>query len=198
MHTATATLESTSPYSQSRPYEVPKKSKELAGDYERRTWQHRLHVKGGITGDTVPSDGEIIIPAMAFKNALSEAAKFVSMQIPGKGKSTYTKHFEAGVQCLDNVPLGITVADVRADDVFVPSDGVRGSGKRVWKTFPVIDQWSATVDFVILDDTITRDVFLAHLQQAGQLIGIGRWRPRNNGMYGRFIVKDLQWSEYSV
>lgn len=196
MHIATATLESTTPYSQSRPYEVPKKQKELAKDYETRTWQHRLHIKGGIQGDTVPTDGEIVIPAMAFKNALSEAAKYLSMQIPGKGKATYTKHFEAGLQCLNTPELGITVADVRADDVFVPSDGRRGGGTRVWKTFPVIDKWSTAVQFLILDDTITEDVFKTHLQQAGQLIGIGRWRPRNNGMYGRFIVKELAWEEY--
>jgi len=197
MHIATATLQSTTPYSQSRPYEVPKKNKELAGDYERRTWQHRLHIKGGILGDTVPEDGEVIIPAMAFKNALSEAAKFLSMQIPGKGKSTYTKHFEAGVQCLSHGDLGIKVKDVRPDNVFVPSDGVRGSGKRVWKTFPVIDQWAADVKFIILDDTITEEVFKSHLQQAGQLIGIGRWRPRNNGMYGRFVVNSMTWEEYT-
>ena len=28
-----------------------------------------------------------------------------------------------------------------------------------------------------------------------QFIGIGRWRPRNNGMYGRFTVDKVDWKE---
>jgi hypothetical protein len=48
-----------------------------------------------------------------------------------------------------------------------------------------------------VDDTITEEVFKSHLQQAGQLIGIGRWRPRNNGMYGRFVVNSMTWEEYT-
>ena len=37
-------------------------------------------------------EGEIVIPAMAFKQALDGVAKRLGDQIPGKGKSTYTKH----------------------------------------------------------------------------------------------------------
>jgi hypothetical protein len=42
---------------------------------------------------------------MAFKNCLAEIAKYLSLQIPGKGKTTYTKHFEAGVMVLDGLAL---------------------------------------------------------------------------------------------
>ena len=47
--------------------------------------------------------------------------------------------------------------------------------------------------FFVLDETITEDVFLNHLTQAGQFIGIGRFRPRNNGFYGRFAVDKVEW-----
>jgi hypothetical protein len=40
-----------------------------------------------------------------------------------------------------------------------------------------------------LDDTITEEVFKLHIEQAGQFIGLGSFRPRNNGYYGRFKVK---------
>ena len=49
--------------------------------------------------------------------------------------------------------------------------------------------------FYILDDTITEDVFKEHLEEAGKFIGIGRFRPRNNGFYGRFAVDKIEWSE---
>lgn len=186
MKTAIAALNSVSPYSQSRHYtdEVPKLDKEGANSYEMRTWMHRCHVT---------ADGFVFIPPMSFKNCLSEAAKYLAVQIPGKGKSTFTKHFEAGVLVADPVVLPIKHADVAGETFFVPASGKRGDGKRVTKKFPVIPQWSADVVFYILDETVTEDVFLHHLEQAGKFIGIGRFRPRNNGFYGRFEVKGVKW-----
>lgn len=185
MKTVTATLKSISPYSQSRHYDTPKLERELPKDYEARTWRDRLHVD---------NDGRVFIPPMAFKNAIAEAAKFMSIQIPGKGKSTYTKHFEAGVLVTDPLPLPITKEDVQGEWLFVPSDGKRGSGSRVDKCFPVIPEWSGDVTFYVLDDIITREPFERHLEAAGKFIGIGRFRPRNNGFYGRFSVEAISWN----
>lgn len=185
MKTAIATLRSISPYSQSRHYDVPKLNKELPKDYEARTWRERLHTNG---------EGNVYIPPMSFKNCLSEAAKYLGIQIPGKGKSTYTKHFEAGVLVMEPLVLPLKRDDVAGEWLFVPSDGIRGSGKRVDKCFPTIQEWGGEVTFFVLDETITEDVFLNHLTQAGQFIGIGRFRPRNNGFYGRFAVESVSWS----
>jgi hypothetical protein len=185
MKTAIVKLKSVSPYSQSKHYTTDKLPKELPKDYESRTWRDRLHTT---------ESGEVFIPPMSFKNCLSEAAKFLSIQIPGKGKSTYTKHFEAGVLVTDALHLGINGADVKGEWLFVPSDGVRGSGKRVEKCFPIIHEWSGEVTFHVLDETITEEVFSNHLQQAGAFIGIGRFRPRNNGFYGRFAVESVKWN----
>lgn len=187
MKLAIAQLRSASPYSQSRPHDTPKLERERPDAYEERTWPNYLH-----TND----DGYVIIPAMALKNCLAECAKFMGTQIPGKGKSTYTKHFEAGIQVEDNVVLPYKATDIKAERLFLNSDGVRGSGKRVWKQYPVIPTWSAEVRFIILDETITEPVFCDMLRDAGRFIGIGRWRPRQNGMYGRFVVESVTWSDY--
>jgi len=184
MHIASARLKSVSPYSQSRYHAIPRDPKETDGDHERRTWRERCHST---------DDGRIFIPPMAFKNCLSEAAKFLGKQIPGKGKSTYTKHFEAGVLVLEPLVLPLRKEEVEGEWLHVPSDGVRGSGKRVMKCFPLIRQWEGEVTFHILDNLITEDVFLEHLEEAGKFIGIGRFRPRNNGFYGRFEVVGLKW-----
>ena len=189
MRTAVATLRSIAPYSQSRGLpidgELRRRDKETAHDHEERTWRARIHADAA---------GQVFIPPMAFKNALSEIAKFLGMQIPGKGKSTYTKHFEAGVLCMTPLVLPLKRDDVQCEWLFVPSDGIRGSGKRVWKCFPVIQEWTGEAVFQIIDDTITDDVFEHHLREAGSFIGIGRFRPRNNGFYGRFAVEEVAWS----
>lgn len=185
MRVATAHLESLSPYSQSQPVDVPKLDKEGPADYDERTWRERVHVD---------DSGFVFIPPMAFKNCLSEIAKFLGLKIPGQRNATYTKHFEAGVMVVEGLRLPIAKADVASERLFVPSDGVRGSGKRVWKRFPLIPSWRGAVTFHILDDTIKQDVFEHHLREAGSFIGIGRFRPRQNGYYGRFKVTKVSWS----
>ena len=182
MRQIAATLESVSPYSQSRFHNEPKLDKEGHDDYEKRTWPKRMHVT---------EDGFVFIPPMSFKNCLSECAKYLSVQIPGKGKSTYTKHFEAGVMVTEPLVLGIKAEDVKGEWLHVPSDGRRGGTKRVEKCFPQIPKWSGDVLFYIFDDTITESVFRLHLEQAGKFIGVGRFRPRMNGYYGRFNVVDM-------
>lgn len=186
MKTATVKLTSLSPLAQGKYVSVPHNNKELPKDYEIRTWREKLHYD---------SNGEVFIPTFALKNCLSEAAKFLSIQIPGKGKSTYTKHFEAGVAVHESMLIGIKKEDVESQIMFVPSDGVRGSNKRVEKYFPVILQWKGTATFLVLDETITEDVFKKHIVEAGRFIGLGSFRPRNNGYYGRFKVDSLSWKD---
>jgi len=185
--TAIATLASTAPYSQSRPYEdeieaLPRETKDA---YENRTWRYKCH--------TMP-DGHVFIPPMSLKMAVDSAAKMLGRQIPGKGKSTYTKFFLSGVLVMTPVLLPLTREEVQHDRLFVNADGVRGSGKRVWKNFPRIDSWTADVPFNVLADEITEDVFEEHLRQAGAFVGIGRFRPQSSGFYGRFEVKKIKWS----
>ena len=184
MHTAIARLKSLSPYSQSRFHNTPKLDKESADNYEKRTWRAKAHTN---------EEGYVVIPGLAFKNCISEAAKYLGIQIPGKGKSTYTKHFEAGVLCLGELVLSVKADDVPGAWYFVPASGKRGDGKRVMRCFPEIASWSGEITFHIFDDTITESVFRQHLEQAGQFIGIGRFRPRNNGFFGRFVVEELLW-----
>lgn len=186
MKIATAQLHSISPYSQSRYHDTPKLDKELPVDYEKRTWRERLHVD---------DDGVVFIPPMAFKNCLAEAALYLSIKIPGKNRATYTKHFEAGVLVMDGLDLGVAKDDVEGEMLFLSATGKRGTGTRVQKWYPVIRDWSGEIAFHVLDEIITKDVFRNVLAQAGQFIGIGRFRPRNNGYYGRFSVDALEWSD---
>ena len=177
-------------YSQGKYVTVEMKDKESKADYEKRTWKEKAHYDK----DT----GEVYIPAMAFANSLKQAAKYLSLPIKGKGKATYTKNFEAGTLVTENIPIGINIKDVLCDEVFVPSDGVKGSGKRVLKYFPKVLQWEAEVEYLIMDNIITESVFRTTLECSGSLIGIGVFRPRNGGYFGRFEITDLQWKDDEI
>ena len=186
MKTAIATLKSEAPYSQSRSYshEIERLNAETADAYEKRTWRNKCHAW---------TDGKIYIPPMAFKMGLDAAFKSLGRQIPGKGKSTYTKYSVAGILCTVPIHLPMTSEDVACDMIYANSDGVRGSGKRVWRMFPRIDSWRADVEFSVLADQITKEIFEEHLAYAGAFVGIGRFRPEKGGFYGRFSVEKVKW-----
>jgi hypothetical protein len=181
MRTVRVTIEGIAPISFSAPIQSKKSTGESHDAFEERTWRERLHVD---------DKGKVFIPPSALKNCLSDVAKYLSESVPGKGKSTYTKHFEAGVMVIEPIGLGIDAKTVEGERLFVPASGKRGDGKRVWKTFPVIRQWSGSAEIHILDPLLMDkpDKVREYLEHAGKFIGMGRFRPRNNGFYGRFKV----------
>lgn len=180
----TVTMESITPYSASRQHDTPLNEKEDRGAWEARTWREKLNVD---------DRGMAVIPAMAFKQALDKCAKVLSIQVPGKGKATYTKHFLSGVLCEADVPLGIHKDDVASVTINANADGVRGSGKRVKRTFPQIPRWTGKARFIVLDDAITKEVFERVMKESGQFVGVGRFRPENGGLNGRFKVTSFAW-----
>jgi hypothetical protein len=191
MHVATATLESLpgSPYSSSRFHDTEFLEKESHDAHEGRTWREKCHAD---------KEGVLYIPPMAFKNALADAAKMLSLRIPGKGTKTYTKHFLSGVQVREPLSLGVKKSEVKGEWVFCNADGVRGSGKRVKRCFPVVPEWSGKLNFLVVDDTITEDVFTRVLKEAGMLIGVGRFRAGQGGYNGLFLVKSIKWAPYRM
>lgn len=185
MRVATVSLKSISPYSQSRAHEAEKLNRETADEYEKRTWREKCHYT---------PKGHVRIPGMSFKQGLDTASKMLGLQIPGKGRATYSKFFTSGVLCIDDLQLPEKVEDVRAERVHCHANGKRGSGSRVWRYFPMIDRWSGVVPFHVLADEITNDVFEQTLRQAGNFVGIGRFRPENGGTLGRYTVEKIAWA----
>lgn len=187
MKACTAKIQGITPFGYSRWIDPHlKQEKESHEDFDRRIWPEKIHAD---------ASGEAYIPPMAFKQALDEASRYLAMKVPGRGKTTYTKHFKSGVLCTKPVMLGIRKDEIKSEQLLMNSDGVRGSGKRVPRIFPVVPSWSGEVEFAILDDIITEEIFVRVLREAGQLIGVGRFRPQNGGYYGRFVIASHQWSE---
>lgn len=180
---ATCVLESLTPYSQSRKHDEPRLEGEGADDYNRRTWRSQQLVE----------NGTVHISAFGLQQALVSAARYSKKQIPGQGKATWTKKFEAGIALFENIDLGINPETVEYIDIYANADGIRGSGKRVMRRFPIIPKWSATFDVHILDPIITQEIFTEVVEQAGMFIGIGRYRPEKGGTNGRFTLAKLEW-----
>jgi len=186
MKTVKVKITGKSPLSFSKFVQTPKLEKESHAAHDERTCRERMNYD---------AEGMVFVPPMMFKNALSEAAKYRGEQIPGKGKSNYTKHFEAGIFVNEPMPLEVHKDDVAIESLYVPSDGRRGGTTRVVKNFPKIEEWGGSVTLYILDEIITKDVLERHLTDAGNFIGVGRFRPRNNGYYGRFDAEILEWKD---
>lgn len=183
MRTCTVKIVGQAPYSASRAHESEKLPKEGPDAYEQRTWKNKAHIK----------DGQVYVPPMAFKMGVDRAAKMLGRQIPGKGKATYTKFFESGVIVTEPVLIAAEDA-IKMERVHANADGVRGSGKRVWRNFPRIDDWTGEVTFHVIADEITNEVFEEAVRYAGIAVGVGRFRPERGGYFGRFEVEAIKWN----
>lgn len=184
MKKAICKLKSITPVTFGRFHQEPKKDKELSDAHERRTWKEKAHYD---------DQDNVKIPGAMIANCIRESAKFLSLPIPGKGKATFTKHFEAGIIIYNDIITSIKKESLQGDTRHVPSDGRPGGTKRVIKIFPIVHEWEGEITVFIGDPIITPDIFEDVVRNAGNLIGIGTWRPRNRGMNGRFELVDMKW-----
>jgi hypothetical protein len=191
VRTATAQLIGIAPYSPSRHYDdiVPRLEKESAEAYDKRTWREHANYD--------QATRQMFIPPMGLKLAIAEAAKRLSIKIPGKGKATFTKNILSGVIAAERVWLGVKMEDAQMEAFLANSDGRRGSGSRVTRRFPIIHDWKATAVLQLIDDEVPTEIFERCLKEAGNLIGVGRFRPQNGGYFGRFTVKSIKWTGVS-
>lgn len=166
----------------------PKRDDETHDQRERRTWKSKV---------SVDDKGRCFLQPFSLKNCLESAAKWLSLKIPGERNKTFTKRFLSGILVVDKLMLTdeagrqLTMEDIDPMELFVPSDGVRGSGKRVIKVFPTLHNWRCDASVIVFDNLITEDVMARHLDAAGKFIGLGAMRVQNGGINGRFAVEDL-------
>lgn len=187
MKTAVVEIKGIGAISFSRKHDLPKLEGESHADYDERTWREKCHYDA--------KTREIFAPGIMLKFALDYTSKQLGIQIAGRGKKTWASVFQSGVICPDRMMLGIKLDDVKRITIQANADGRRGSGTRVPRHFPILDEWGGTCTFLILNDMITEDVFKLHLVKAGQFCGLGRYAPRNGGHHGRFEVTQVLWHD---
>jgi hypothetical protein len=186
---ATVTFAGITPLSHSRQHDEPRLEGESIADWDIRTWRHKLNT------DTRDGKPTVVIPAHGLMQCITAAAKYSKRQIPGQGKATWTQKFAAGIAILEDPALGIDPATVDGITISANADGIRGSGKRVPRRFPIIREWSVTFDIYILDPIITEQVCREMIETAGMFIGLGRFRPEKGGTNGRFRLAAMTWAD---
>lgn len=184
---ATVTLKNLSPMTQSHGHDEPKLEGESPADYDVRTWRSKLN--------TDRDKSTVVIPAHGLHQSIAAAAKYSKRQIPGQGKATWTAKFTAGITLTESPRLNIDPQSVDVIPLSMNADGVRGSGKRVLRRFPIIYSWETTFEVLILDPIITKDIFREMLELAGMFVGVGQFRPEKGGTNGRFVISKLEWED---
>ena len=180
-------MQSLAPYQAGKFIDTPRLPRETADVHEERTWRERGHYT---------PEGHLFIPPMSFKKALDTSTTVSKEQIPGQGKARYTKVFLAGLRCTKGIVLPIDRNSVQPTWLLLPSDGVKGGGKRVRKAFPTVPEWRGEVEFIIVDDLITKEVFEQHCRIAGGLVGIGVWRGEKGGRDGVVEAVSVTWGGF--
>jgi len=188
--TCTATLTGIAPLQFGKPVTSEKIQGEKPDDYEKRTWRERVHVN---------AEGWAFIPPMALKNGLEATAKYLAETIPGKGKATYTKHFKAGVMVIEPLVLNVKAKDIEPTRLFVPSDGKKGGGTRVYRLFPIVREgWVTTCSIMVMDPILLSGgdnndpcyKVREYLKHMATFNGLGSFAPRVGGYYGRYVVSN--------
>ena len=183
MFIATVKVKSLSPIGFSKPVDSKKESNESHEEFELRTWREKAHYD---------ENNHVLIPGIMFKKSFEGAADFNLEKVEGNTK--FKKFLQSSVFVVTPfIKLSTLKEDVKNEKLFVPSDGKKGGGSRVWKHFPVIEEWEGTIIYRCVSDVITQPIFEKTLKMAGQVIGIGRWRPRNGGLYGMYDIEDITW-----
>ena len=169
----------------SAPVVTTRRDGEDFDDYENRIWRERMHAD---------AEGNVFLPQTMLSNCLSAVAKQLSEKIRGKGMATWTKHFERGILVVYAMRLGFMRDELACQRLFVPSDGRRGGGSRVWKNFPVVPEWSCDATLYAVDPQLEESPkkIEEYLGWAGKLIGFGFFRPACNGHYGRFRIENFK------
>lgn len=165
-------------------HNTPKLDGEQPDAWEERTWRSKIRSD---------ADGNVFLPPNALAICIKEACKFLNKKIPGQRNATWTKHFDAGIMITAPLYLGVKIGDVKKTSIRCSSDGTVGGKSKVTRHFPTVDEWKATAKVVVLDDMITPEIFSEVLATAGNLIGLGSFRVRNRGYFGRFEVVNIVW-----
>jgi len=161
---------------------IPPKPENVSDDeWDKQNWKNRAHIR----------DDKLFVPGGAIRQCISATAAYLS--IKKKGISTWTKHFDRGILVPNAMVLDASPDDIECVSLFIPSDGKRGGGRRVWRRFPAINKWSGEVDVYVIDTSIPKEVFIRVATGMGMFSGLGSMRVGNGGEGGMFDTEVLSW-----
>lgn len=131
-------------------------------------------------------ENKCYIPSAQLKGALVEAGKLVKGKVGNATKSM--KNIVAGMFIV--TPEQITLPDY--DKIDKRSAVNRVNKARVISIRPKWTDWEVEFILKIKNTTITEETIRQIVTYAGEYIGIGSFRPTNNGEFGCFEVTSMK------
>lgn len=131
------------------------------------------------------ADGPCYIPADHLRGAFIAAGSFVKAKVGGRSKSMKT--------------IVAAMFTISPDEIHLPEyDTIdkrsavnRNVKARVIVVRPKWTQWGASFTLIVDEDSITTQTITQIIEYAGKYVGIGSFRPVNNGLFGRFNLDSI-------
>ena len=130
--------------------------------------------------------GRCYIPADQLRGALINAGTFMKSKVGARSKSMKT----IVAACFIVVPEEIELPDW--DQIDKRSAVNKNVKARVMVIRPKWSIWEADIQLDCYENSITKETIKQLFDYAGSYVGIGSFRPTNNGLFGRFEVIDIQ------
>lgn len=130
-------------------------------------------------------DGNLYLPPVMFKRAATNGGRglrFGKLGAPGVVSGFV---FEKGEQAvLKDIKTGKPIKDYEIDERPVVIQR-----QRVLRSRPVIDNWTAEIEFEVDTVHITPESLEEVLNIGGRMSGVGDYRPGTKGHFGRFTAE---------
>lgn len=132
------------------------------------------------------TDGKCFIPADQLRMALINGGGYLKSKVGAKTKSM--KSIIAAMFMV--APEEILLPDY--DLIDKRSAVNRNIKARVITVRPKWSEWQVTFTMEVGEKSITRETITELISTTGNYVGIGSYRPTNNGSFGRFELIDLK------
>jgi hypothetical protein len=127
----------------------------------------------------VDPDARLVLPSLGIE----------AMAIGGGKKCKLGTHVKSGVVVENDALLDYdgpkSIVELWAAQKHIHRCPARVGTARVMRTRPIFRRWGATITLTHDNSVIDEPEIFSLLRQAGQIVGIGDWRPR----FGRFTVE---------
>lgn len=126
-------------------------------------------------------DEGFYIPSEQIRQSLINAGSFVKAKVGNAKKSM--KNVVAGMFFINPERIRLSKESFQIDKRSAVNRSIHA---RVIVIRPRWDKWSVEFELSVDNDTITEETIKQIFEYAGNYVGIGSYRPQNNGQYGRF------------
>jgi len=130
-------------------------------------------------------DGKCFIPADQLRGSFINAGSAVKAKVGGRSKSM--KQTVAAMFIV--TPDRVMLSDF--DSIDKRSAINKNIKARIMVIRPKWSTWEAEFTLNVMNDTITKETVTQIIEHAGNYVGIGSFRPTNNGMFGRFKILEI-------